>query len=1122
LLKNKIKTKDEEEEINSLFSQITITLILKTMNKSTLTKIRNKNLSLVYKICSILFIIFLCKNKSSAQCLCTPTSTFPAVVGGVSVSVTNAGDVTDYGATWSSCGLTAGPGWVGSSGSFTQTYTFSSPVNNIGYVITAASGSETFSFTVGSGVLTATQCGGTCPFSQVGNSFTCLSNDDGTIVLLNSSSSYTSFTVFGPGGSNGSLVALCVQSISVSISPSYQICAGNSATIIPVNSAGLTSPSYSLNPGGLTNSTGSFVVNPTSTTNYTAYITGTNSSGSVVTTTGNSTVTVNPLPIISPTFTQVSCTNTLNSVNLNLTFNPVAPTPTYAVMWSPPPATIAPSQTFGSGLNPGITSVTVTAAGGCVASASFTMLGITIPTFTLTNNTGSYSLTCNNPTINLSVATNYTPTANFNWINNTATFTSSLTNVSLTGASNAGTYTVSLTDPVTACSTSQTFAIGQNAAIPVNTVSPGSQVITCNAGAATFTSTISSPTINVTSSWFYNSTTFPTGPSLVTNGSVSIGAPTSPGTIIVQTCNNVNGCCNTKTLTVTASTNVPTFNATSSTNFTLGCASPVNVTQLCINPTSAGAVNFLFLPPTSTLSVPIPTVLFSGTSCTTTALPGTWTLVARDPNSNCQTPLPVVVLSNTVAPDVSAGILTQTLTCVNPTVLAVGTSSTPNTDLGWLIPSAPFSLPTPTITLGPITAGATNTNLPNFYATYTAVATNTINQCKSTQTYSIYQNFFAPSNIGIGVSTPSNITCQNLCVSLSFTGATLSYPGGVSIPTNTWSAPPPTSNTSTLSTTSACVAGDYTLTVTDGISGCAASKVYKVIEQLDKPVLANLPSYTLDCSATSSITAAQIQIALTNSLSGGWSILIPFYPTSAGFSIFNLTNFPNGYAVTPSGANTVTFSVDAIGDYGFIVKNIATGCSQAGKFTVTKGSLNADFSPSTLLGYAPLPVNFSNLSSSSSTTTGTSSITTVWSFGNGTAQTTTATNIGTNATYNNPGTYTVTIVSTKGNCIDSAHKIIRVDIPSKLEIPNVFTPNRDGSNDVFFLKTSNLTEITALIFDRWGNKVYDLTSTTGNIAWDGKNLEGKECAAGTYFYIIKATGKDGQAYEKKGNVSLYR
>ena len=89
-------------------------------------------------------------------------------------------------------------------------------------------------------------------------------------------------------------------------------------------------------------------------------------------------------------------------------------------------------------------------------------------------------------------------------------------------------------------------------------------------------------------------------------------------------------------------------------------------------------------------------------------------------------------------------------------------------------------------------------------------------------------------------------------------------------------------------------------------------------------------------------------------------------------------------------------------------------------------------------------------------------------------------------------------------------------------MPNVFTPNGDGSNDVFFLKTANLTEVTAFIFDRWGNKVYEVTSSTGNIAWDGKNISGKECPAGVYFYIIKATGKDSKEYDTKGNITLFK
>jgi hypothetical protein len=47
-------------------------------------------------------------------------------------------------------------------------------------------------------------------------------------------------------------------------------------------------------------------------------------------------------------------------------------------------------------------------------------------------------------------------------------------------------------------------------------------------------------------------------------------------------------------------------------------------------------------------------------------------------------------------------------------------------------------------------------------------------------------------------------------------------------------------------------------------------------------------------------------------------------------------------------------------------------------------------------------------------------------------------------------------------------------------------------------------------------------SETGNFAWDGKNLQGKNCAGGVYFYLIKGIGRDEKEYEKKGQVTLVR
>jgi flagellar hook assembly protein FlgD len=51
--------------------------------------------------------------------------------------------------------------------------------------------------------------------------------------------------------------------------------------------------------------------------------------------------------------------------------------------------------------------------------------------------------------------------------------------------------------------------------------------------------------------------------------------------------------------------------------------------------------------------------------------------------------------------------------------------------------------------------------------------------------------------------------------------------------------------------------------------------------------------------------------------------------------------------------------------------------------------------------------------------------------------------------------------------------------------------------------------------------VYKLDGES-NIAWDGKNQQGVEVSEGTYYYIIKARGKDGKDYEEKGTISLFR
>lgn len=100
------------------------------------------------------------------------------------------------------------------------------------------------------------------------------------------------------------------------------------------------------------------------------------------------------------------------------------------------------------------------------------------------------------------------------------------------------------------------------------------------------------------------------------------------------------------------------------------------------------------------------------------------------------------------------------------------------------------------------------------------------------------------------------------------------------------------------------------------------------------------------------------------------------------------------------------------------------------------------------------------------------------------------------------------------NLIDS------VKTHKELYIPNAFTPNGDGLNDVF--KILNLTEekvIDFRVFNRWGTILY--RSGDNQAAWDGK-YKGKIQDPGVYGYLMKIGHADGSIVTYKGTIMLIR
>ncbi len=118
------------------------------------------------------------------------------------------------------------------------------------------------------------------------------------------------------------------------------------------------------------------------------------------------------------------------------------------------------------------------------------------------------------------------------------------------------------------------------------------------------------------------------------------------------------------------------------------------------------------------------------------------------------------------------------------------------------------------------------------------------------------------------------------------------------------------------------------------------------------------------------------------------------------------------------------------------------------------------------------------------------------------------------------------IVLTDEGCILSAEKIIFLDTNIQIFIPDIFTPNRDGINDLFTFYTpeSFLWVKSFSIYDKWGNEVYQVKNIDLNnskIGWDG-TYKNQEMGPGVYIYMLIIQRPDEEIKILKGEVLLAR
>lgn len=671
-------------------------------------------------------------------------------------------------------------------------------------------------------------------------------------------------------------------------------------------------------------------------------------------------------------------------------------------------------------------------------------------------------------------------------------------------------YTVTATD-ANGCSGSTSFSVNPYPPAPDYTLSVlPSYVLSC-----------ASPSTTISFA--------PTG----TNTSVSWGGPsgtitgtnvvvTSPGTYTYSAINTVSTCSLTGSINITGSLNVPVLTSTLTQP---NCSSPIGTASISVvNGTSPYTYSWT------------PSVVAAPTGTTNTNLPpGSSYTVAVTDDAGCSAISTFSINPFSGAPSYTlVNNPSLALSCASPsTTLTFGPTNV-NTSTSWSGPSGVISSTTSVITA---TAAGT----------YSYVAINTVSTCSISGTFVVTADTIKPS-------ATFTVGCNTNTINLNASSTPITNLIWVAPGTPTTVVSNPGSSTAigiytlaAINPNNSCVQ-TYTVSTSVPPISVASTPTTNVLTCLTTSVNANASSGPGDVitwnNGTSTVTTNPLPITTngtytaiaTNSLGcSSQSIITVTTNTFANVSITSPTIIPCATgslslpATTPGfdpytyswSPSTPTFTGSVFtattpGTYSVVATNAVNGCTTTASQTIVFDNITASFNASVYNGLMPLPVTFTNTSIFGTNPAGTNYS---WSFGDGNvlaSNDTTVTHV-----YNQNGNFPVILTAQNGFCIDTAVAYIKVDLISYFAVPNVFTPNGDGVNDVFTFDALNMGEIHVLVYDRWGLKMFESTAT-GNVKWDGKNKGGATVTDGTYFYIITATGLDNKTYDLKGTVNVFQ
>ncbi|HTB05673.1 MAG TPA: gliding motility-associated C-terminal domain-containing protein [Bacteroidia bacterium] len=957
--------------------------------------------------------------------------------------------------------------------------------------------------------------------------------------------STVTYTVTGTtGGCPGkdSMLITVNPTPTLNVTPSSPtICSGNSTSL---SVTGATSYTWSP-PGGLScTSCPNPTANPGSTTTYTVVGTTAGCTGK-----DSVTITINPTPTVTATTGVLTTICAGDSILLQ-----AGGATTYA--WNPA-GSVACSTCQNTNAGPA-TTTTYTVTGttnGCSSTATVQVNVNPTPTVTAIATTPTLCSGGSTP-INVSGATTYT------WSPSTGLSSTTGASVTATPATTT-TYTVVGTNG-SGCKDSAIVTVTITPT-PILTVTPpspgicgGDSVIMTASGASTYT-------------W---------SPGTGLNATTGAVVTATPGTTTTYTITGSNGACSsTQTVTITVgaltvsatpgspticSGNSTTITATGAVTYVWSPATGLSSTtgsSVTANPGSTttytvvgssgsgckdSSIVTISVTPTPTLTVTPPSAtICNGSNTSLTASGATtysWLPATGLTCTNCPNPTASPGSTVTYTLTGTTGGCTSkdsvTITIDNPAISVATTGSTICSGSSTVLTASGGTsyLWSPSGGLS-CTSCFNPTANPGSTTTYTVVGTDALG-CKDSNTVTLTVN---PTPT-VSVTAIDSSICQGSATTLTASGAS-SY---------TWT--PGTGLTCTNCTsTTANPTGTTTYTVIGtGVGGCNDTAKFTLTVNPTPTVSISLSTGNTICSGQSvtltasgsttykwstGSTASSITVTpagtTTYTVKGSngtcfdsASVTITLYPPlvvtmSTNDSI--CAGKTGQISASASGGNPpYTYSWNnglGMGSGPFTVSpssptyyvcTVTDGCSSqkdsAEVYTFTS-SPQAAFTavPNTIMGGQY--VTFVN------TSTGASSY--VWNLGNGS----TSTDSSVYYQYLASGNYIVSlIVSNNFGCTDTAYDTVHV--MQSIIVPNVFTPNGDGYNDVFHVTAGGFATYFIEIFNRWGEKVFEANSP--DIDWNGRSTAGVEESDGTYYYIIKTTGYDGKAYNLTGYIQLIR